>query len=145
MKMKKVVNNCFMLTILLVFIFLCVIMLRNRMVQARESVQYEKTFQSIEIESGTTLTSIAQEYSISDYDNYIEEVKKIIIEQLSVDAEKVTPEAQFVNDLGADSLDTVELIMALEEKFDVQIPDEKAEKIKTVGEAIEYIEANAKK
>ena len=77
MKRKKVVNNCFMLTILLVFIFLCVIMLRNRMVQARESVQYEKTFQSIEIESGTTLTSIAQEYSISDYDNYIEEVKKI--------------------------------------------------------------------
>ena len=62
-----------------------------------------------------------------------------------MDAEKVTPEAQFVNDLGADSLDTVELIMALEEKFDVQIPDEKAEKIKTVGEAIEYIEANAKK
>lgn len=57
----------------------------------------------------------------------------------------MTPEAQFVNDLGADSLDTVELIMALEEKFDVQIPDEKAEKIKTVGEAIEYIEANAKK
>lgn len=77
--------------------------------------------------------------------NIAEEVKKIIIEQLSVDGEKVTPEAQFVNDLGADSLDTVELIMALEEKFDVQIPDEKAEKIKTVGEAIEYIEANAKK
>ena len=77
--------------------------------------------------------------------NIAEEVKKNIIEQLSVDAEKVTPEAQFVNDLGADSLDTVELIMALEEKFDVQIPDEKAEKIKTVGEAIEYIEANAKK
>ena len=77
--------------------------------------------------------------------NIAEEVKKIIIEQLSVDDEKVTPEAQFVNDLGADSLDTVELIMALEEKFDVQIPDEKAEKIKTVGEAIEYIEANAKK
>lgn len=77
--------------------------------------------------------------------NIAEKVKEIIIEQLSVDAEKVTPEAQFVNDLGADSLDTVELIMALEEKFDVQIPDEKAEKIKTVGEAIEYIEANAKK
>ena len=77
--------------------------------------------------------------------NIAEEVKKIIIEQLSVDAEKVTPEAQFVNDLGADSLDTVEPSMALEEKFDVQIPDEKAEKIKTVGEAIEYIEANAKK
>ena len=78
-------------------------------------------------------------------ENIAEEVKNIIIEQLGVDAELVKPEAQFVNDLGADSLDTVELIMALEEKFDVQIPDEKAEKIKTVGEAIEYIEANAKK
>ena len=55
------------------------------------------------------------------------------------------PEAQFVNDLGADSLDTVELIMALEEEFDVEIPDEKAEKIKTVGEAISYIQENAKK
>ena len=55
------------------------------------------------------------------------------------------PEAQFVNDLGADSLDTVELIMALEEEFDIEIPDDKAEKIKTVGEAVSYIEANAKK
>ena len=55
------------------------------------------------------------------------------------------PEAQFVNDLGADSLDTVELIMALEEEFDIEIPDEKAEKIKTVGEAIDYIEQNANK
>ena len=78
-------------------------------------------------------------------ENIAEEVKNIIIEQLGVDAELVKPEAQFVNDLGADSLDTVELIMALEEKFEVEIPDEKAEKIKTVGEAIEYIEANAKK
>ena len=78
-------------------------------------------------------------------ENIAEEVKNIIIEQLGVDAELVRPEAQFVNDLGADSLDTVELIMALEEKFEVEIPDEKAEKIKTVGEAIEYIEANVKK
>ncbi len=78
-------------------------------------------------------------------ENIAEEVKNIIIEQLGVDAELVKPEAQFVNDLGADSLDTVELIMALEEKFEVEIPDEKAEKIKTVGEAIEYIEANVKK
>ena len=67
------------------------------------------------------------------------------MEQLGVEADQVKPEAQFVNDLGADSLDTVELIMALEEEFDVEIPDEKAEKIKTVGEAIEYIEQNAKK
>ncbi len=74
-----------------------------------------------------------------------ERVKNIIIEQLGVEPEQVKPEAQFVNDLGADSLDTVELIMNLESEFDIEIPDEKAEKIKTVGEAIEYIEANAKK
>ena len=74
-----------------------------------------------------------------------ERVKNIIVEQLGVEADQVKPEAQFVNDLGADSLDTVELIMALEEEFDVEIPDEKAEKIKTVGEAISYIQENAKK
>ncbi|MBO5011790.1 MAG: acyl carrier protein [Elusimicrobia bacterium] len=78
-------------------------------------------------------------------ENVQERVKNIIVEQLGVEADQVKPEAQFVNDLGADSLDTVELIMALEEEFDVEIPDEKAEKIKTVGEAIEYIEQNAKK
>ena len=78
-------------------------------------------------------------------ENVQERVKNIIIEQLGVEADQVKPEAQFVNDLGADSLDTVELIMALEEEFDVEIPDEKAEKIKTVGEAIEYISENAKK
>ncbi len=66
-------------------------------------------------------------------------VKKIIIEQLAVDAAEVTPQAQFVQDLGADSLDTVELVMALEEEFDIEIPDEDAEKIKTVGEAVTYI------
>ncbi len=73
-----------------------------------------------------------------------ERVKNIIVEQLRVEPEQVKPEAQFVNDLGADSLDTVELIMALEEEFDVEIPDEQAEKIKTVGEAIEHIKAKAK-
>ena len=78
-------------------------------------------------------------------ENVQERVKNIIVEQLGVEADQVKPEAQFVNDLGADSLDTVELIMALEEEFDVEIPDENAEKIKTVGEAIEYIEQNAKK
>ena len=78
-------------------------------------------------------------------ENIQERVKNIIVEQLGVEADQVKPEAQFVNDLGADSLDTVELIMALDEEFDIEIPDEKAEKIKTVGEAIEYIEANAKK
>jgi len=78
-------------------------------------------------------------------ENVQERVKNIIVEQLGVEADQVKPEAQFVNDLGADSLDTVELIMALEEEFDIEIPDDKAEKIKTVGEAVEYIEQNAKK
>ncbi|MGB2579159.1 acyl carrier protein [Elusimicrobium simillimum] len=78
-------------------------------------------------------------------ENVEERVKNIIMEQLGVEADQVKPEAQFVNDLGADSLDTVELIMALEEEFDIEIPDEKAEKIKTVGEAIDHIKANAKK
>lgn len=77
-------------------------------------------------------------------ENVQERVKNIIVEQLGVEADQVKPEAQFVNDLGADSLDTVELIMALEEEFDIEIPDEKAEKIKTVGEAVDYIEQNAK-
>jgi len=66
-------------------------------------------------------------------------VKEIIAEQLSIDVEEVKPEASFIDDLGADSLDTVELIMAFEEEFDLEIPDEEAEKIKTVGDAIEHI------
>ena len=66
-------------------------------------------------------------------------VKKIIVEQLGVEEDDVTPEASFVEELGADSLDTVELVMAFEEEFDVEIPDEDAEKIQTVGRAIEYI------
>ena len=69
-----------------------------------------------------------------------EKVKAIICEQLDVEAETVVPEASFVDDLGADSLDQVELIMAMEEEFDVSIPDEDAEKIVTVKDAIEYIE-----
>ena len=71
-------------------------------------------------------------------------VKKIIVDQLGVEEETVTPEASFVDDLGADSLDTVELVMALEEEFGVEIPDEDAEKITRVKEAIEYIESHAK-
>jgi acyl carrier protein len=66
-------------------------------------------------------------------------VKEIIVENLGVDQEKVTEEASFVDDLGADSLDTVELVMAFEEEFDVEIPDEDAEKMRTVGEAINYL------
>ena len=74
-----------------------------------------------------------------------EKVKEIIVEQLGVDPAQVTPEASFVNDLGADSLDTVELVMALEEEFNLEIPDEEAEKITTVGQAIEYIKQNSSK
>ncbi|WP_420125023.1 acyl carrier protein [Longimicrobium sp.] len=70
-------------------------------------------------------------------------VKEIIINELGVDAEKVTPEASFVEDLGADSLDTVELVMAFEEEFGMEIPDEEAEKLRTVGDAISYIQNNA--
>jgi len=70
----------------------------------------------------------------------VDRVKAIIAEQLGVKPEEVTPQASFVDDLGADSLDTVELVMALEEEFGIEIPDEDAEKMTTVGEAIKYIE-----
>ncbi|MGC9524654.1 MAG: acyl carrier protein [Limnospira sp.] len=71
----------------------------------------------------------------------LEKVKKIVSEQLEVDTEQVTPEANFANDLNADSLDVVELVMALEEEFDIEIPDEEAEKITTVQEAVNYIDS----
>lgn len=71
-------------------------------------------------------------------------VKQIIVENLGVDAAQVTNQASFVNDLGADSLDTVELVMALEEEFDMEIPDEEAEKIQSVGQAIDYIKTHKK-
>lgn len=71
-------------------------------------------------------------------------VKSIIVDKLGVDEKEVTPTASFTNDLGADSLDTVELIMEFEKEFNIAIPDEQAEKIATVGDAIAYIEANAK-
>jgi len=74
-----------------------------------------------------------------------ERVKKIVVEHLNVDAEKVSDGASFIEDLGADSLDTVELVMAFEEEFGIEIPDEDAEKITRVKEAIEYIEGHAKK
>ena len=69
-------------------------------------------------------------------------VKEIIVEQLGVNENEVTPEAKFVDDLGADSLDLVELVMALEEEYNIEISDEEAEKIVTVGDAIEYIQAH---
>ena len=73
----------------------------------------------------------------------LEKVKKVVVEQLSVDESAVTPEASFVADLGADSLDIVELVMAFEEAFGCEIPDEEAEKIQTVQDAVNYIEANS--
>ncbi len=69
-----------------------------------------------------------------------DKVKKVVIEQLGVESEKVTLESSFINDLGADSLDTVELVMALEEEFNIEIPDEDAEKIKRVSDVVNYIE-----
>jgi acyl carrier protein len=71
-------------------------------------------------------------------------VKEIIVDKLGVDESEVTPEASFTNDLGADSLDTVELIMEFEKEFNMGIPDDQAENISTVGDAIKYIEENAK-
>lgn len=73
-----------------------------------------------------------------------DKVKKIIAKQLGVNEDQVVPAASFINDLGADSLDTVELVMALEEEFNIEIPDEDAEKIKTVSDAISYIKEHAK-
>jgi acyl carrier protein len=73
-----------------------------------------------------------------------ERVKSIIVEQLGVDVDEVTPEASFVEDLGADSLDTVELIMAFEEEFGVEISDDEAEKIRKVKDAVEYIDKHTK-
>jgi acyl carrier protein len=86
------------------------------------------------------MTSVAEKNK-----EIVEKVKQIIAEQLGVDENEITPGSSFVEDLGADSLDTVELVMALEEAFDVEIPDEDAEKIRTVQDAIDYIDKHAKK
>ena len=71
-------------------------------------------------------------------------VKDIVVEQLGVKPEQVTPQAKFIEDLGADSLDTVELVMALEEEFGIEVPDEQAEKLQSVGDVIKYVEENKK-
>jgi len=76
-------------------------------------------------------------------DNIQEKVRDIIVEQLGVNPEQVTPEAKFIEDLGADSLDTVELVMAFEEEFGIDVPDEEAEKLQSVGDVIRYVEENA--
>ncbi len=72
-------------------------------------------------------------------DNTLDKVKEIVVDKLGVESSKVTPEAKFIDDLGADSLDTVELIMQFEEEFEIEIPDEDAEKITSVGQAVDYI------
>jgi acyl carrier protein len=77
---------------------------------------------------------------MADENNIQEKITNIIVEQLGVNADQVTPEAKFIEDLGADSLDTVELVMALEEEFGQEIPDEEAEKLQSVGDVIKYIE-----
>jgi len=77
---------------------------------------------------------------MASQDALFEKVKAIIVDQLSVEEDEVTPEASFIEDLGADSLDIVELIMALEEEFDIEVPDEDAEKLQTVADAIRYIQ-----
>jgi acyl carrier protein len=92
-------------------------------------------------------TSLPIEQRVNDVVSRLtleEKVKQIVVEQLGVDEGEVTPSASFVDDLGADSLDTVELVMAFEEAFDLEIPDEDAEKIRTVKDAIDYIGKNAK-
>ena len=89
------------------------------------------------------MSNIAAESAVS-ISTIAERVRKIIGDKLGVEAVQVTNEANFINDLGADSLDTVELIMELEKEFNVSIPDEQAEKITTVGDAITYLEKEAK-
>ncbi|MDQ2085259.1 acyl carrier protein [Herbivorax sp. ANBcel31] len=73
----------------------------------------------------------------------LDKIKKIVVEQLGVEEEEIAMESSFIDDLGADSLDIVELIMALEEEFDLEIPDSEAEKISTVGDVVEYIKSNS--
>ena len=77
-----------------------------------------------------------------DHDEIFDKVKEVVVDQLSVEEDDITEDASFVDDLGADSLDIVELVMALEEQFGVSIPDEQAEKIKTVGDAVSFISEN---
>jgi len=93
--------------------------------------------------NGSIIHGITQDKIMADKP-IDQRVKDIIVEQLGVKADQVTPEAKFIEDLGADSLDTVELIMALEEEFGVEVPDEQAEKLLTVGDVTKYIEDNQK-
>jgi acyl carrier protein len=90
------------------------------------------------------MSTIGQAQKQLNMSNIAERVNKIIIDKLGVDESEVTTEASFTNDLGADSLDTVELIMEFEKEFDISIPDEQAENIQTVGQAVSYLESQIK-
>jgi acyl carrier protein len=98
-------------------------------------------FSAAQVHCSTIADSTEEEPSMAGIED---KVKQIVVEQLGVDEAEVTASASFVDDLGADSLDQVELVMAFEEAFDIEIPDEDAEKIRTVQDAIDYIEKNAK-
>ena len=90
-----------------------------------------------------SLFSLKEQQNMASESSVADRVKKIIVDKLGVDENDVTPEANFIQDLGADSLDTVELIMEFEKEFNVAIPDEKAEQITTVGDAVRYLEDEA--
>ncbi len=92
---------------------------------------------------GLTRPVLREESFVSQVDNIEERVLNIVCEQLGTNRDKVTMETSFVNDLGADSLDTVELVMEFEDSFEINIPDEDAEKIQTVGDAVNYIQAKS--
>ena len=93
------------------------------------------------VRKGSIHTTIPRGFEMSDI---FERVKDLVVEQLGVSADQVTPQASFIDDLGADSLDTVELVMAFEEEFGIDIPDEDAEKMVSVSDAIKYLEENSK-
>ena len=93
------------------------------------------------VRKGNVHTTISRGFEMSDIN---ERVKDLVVEQLGVSADQVTPKASFIDDLGADSLDTVELVMAFEEEFGIDIPDEDAEKMVSVSDAIKYLEENSK-
>jgi acyl carrier protein len=121
---------------------------RTRLVYTRQGAPFPRCFRSSaapdicsEIRDPRNSEEDQEEMDMAAVD---EKVKQIIVEQLQVDEAEVTPGASFQEDLGADSLDVVELVMQFEEAFDIQIPDEDAEKIKTVKDAVDYIEKNQK-
>lgn len=107
------------------------------------SIPEPPIIRSISVELFVKACVTKQHEELSPMSSVEERVRKIVVEQLGVGEDQVTPEASFVDDLGADSLDTVELVMALEEEFNTEIPDEDAEKITTVKQAIDFINENA--